>query len=377
MISEGLGARYLARGSPEVMRILHVLPNGNHGGMQELALALARGAADAGHLVAVASASGPVLDTFSGEYLPLPEALNVPTALVSFAVRLGCLIRRWQPDIVHAHSARLAPSASLATLAGRARPAVITVHGLPPEQLARAARALRWSRLPVVSVGRGLAHELEEHTVFCQTIMNGISAAPPAADRCLLNREWDIDPKAPLIVSVGRLVPQKNHRLAIQALALLPSVTLVVVGEGPLRTDLELLTAELGLSGRVRLVGHRADARAILGAGDVALLPSTWEGLPRVGLEALAAGVPLVATAVVGIADTFDESCAVLVTPNDAPALAAGVERVLSRPSLVASLVEGGRRLVGELSERRMVERYLDLYWALVGQPLARNWGSA
>jgi glycosyltransferase involved in cell wall biosynthesis len=168
-------------------------------------------------------------------------------------------------------------------------------------------------------------------------------------------------------VAVGRLVPQKNHALAVEALALLPDVRLAILGEGELRGELERLVEERGLAGRIVLPGVRADARAIVAAADVLVLPSRWEGLPLVVLEALAAGTPVVATAVRGVRELLaDGSTGLLVDPDDPAALAAAVRRVLAEPGLAALLAGEGRRLAARHGEVEMVHAYLDLYEALV-----------
>jgi glycosyltransferase involved in cell wall biosynthesis len=171
----------------------------------------------------------------------------------------------------------------------------------------------------------------------------------------------------PLVVCVGRLAPQKDHATAIRALASVPDACLAVVGDGPSRASLEASAADAGLADRVVFTGARDDARSVLGAADVALLPSRWEGLPLVALEAAAAGVPLVATSVRGIRELLtDGRDALLVPPGDAGALARAVTRVLVEPGLSARLVEGGAAIAAASTEERMVERFLALYAELV-----------
>jgi glycosyltransferase involved in cell wall biosynthesis len=201
----------------------------------------------------------------------------------------------------------------------------------------------------------------------CATIPNAVSPAPAPADRAALQRELGAPTESPLLVAVGRLVAQKNHALAIEALPAVPGAVLVLVGDGELRARLHRSAVERGVADRVVFAGTRRDARAIMGAADVVVLPSRWEGLPLVALEAVAAGRPLVATAVRGIRELFrDGESALLVADADARALAAAIRSVLADPELAACLSRGGRAVATACSEDRMIRDYLELYEELV-----------
>jgi glycosyltransferase involved in cell wall biosynthesis len=122
---------------------------------------------------------------------------------------------------------------------------------------------------------------------------------------------------------------------------------------------------------RERLVmpGVRRDARAVIGAADMTLLPSRWEGLPLVALEALAAGTPIVATAVRGIRELLtDGENALLVPPGDPEALAPAVRRLLVDRSLAEALARNGRLLSEQYGEGKMVESFLELYGTIGGR---------
>lgn len=136
----------------------------------------------------------------------------------------------------------------------------------------------------------------------------------------------------PLLVSAGALIPLKGQALVIEALAALPGVTLLLVGDGPERPALEARAAACGVADRVRFLGNRphAELPTLLGAADALVLPSQREGLANVWVEALACGTPLVITDVGGASEVVDRPEAGRLIARNAAAIAAGVREVLA-----------------------------------------------
>jgi glycosyltransferase involved in cell wall biosynthesis len=164
----------------------------------------------------------------------------------------------------------------------------------------------------------------------------------------------------PALGAAGRLTAQKALGDALDALARVPGVQLLVRGDGPERPGLESRAAALGLTGRVRFLGAgtRDDVLALFRAVDVALSTSAWENLPHAVLEALAAGTPVIATAVGGIPEVVrDGENGLLVPPGDVDALAAAVERLVRDDALRASLAAAAAPSVAELAEPRILGR--------------------
>jgi glycosyltransferase involved in cell wall biosynthesis len=350
------------------VRILHAIQELRTGGAERLVATLAAGARAAGHEVATASASGPLADEIGGAAFPLPLVHRRPWRIPSAAWDLHKSIRAWRPDVVHAHNPGMALAVSVATRRGRTRPTLVSFHGVPDEDYAAAARTLGLAGLPVVACGPGVATGLSEHGLrVYETIVNGISRPPPAADRETLEREWKIPSGFRLLVSAGRLVPQKNHLLAIAALAHVPGVVMAILGEGPLGNELRRAGVELVVDDRLVLAGVRPDARAVIAAADAVVIPSRGEGLPLVALESLAAGTPIVATAARGLRELLtNEQTALLTPPGDERALADALNRLLAEPELADHLARAGRKLAAEYTEQAMVDRYLDLYERLL-----------
>jgi glycosyltransferase involved in cell wall biosynthesis len=347
------------------MRVLHVIQELTVGGAERVMLSLARRGMEAGQPVAVAAAAGPLAAEVDCPVYPLPYVARRPSAVPVAAWALRGAVRDFRPDLVHCHNPGVALVAGIVTLRGRVRPALVSVHGVPEEDYPAAARTLRLAGLPAVACGPGVAEALREQDFAVRTtIPNGISPAPPpAADLAGLRQAWGIPTHGPLLVAVGRLVAQKDHATAVRALADLPGASLVVLGEGPLRAELAQLADRIGVADRLALPGARDDARAVVAAADVAVMSSRWEGLALSGLEALAAGTPLVATVARGVRETLHDGVDSLLVPvGDAPALARAVRAVLADPDLRRRLTAAGAVVAAAHSEGAMVNRYMALY---------------
>ncbi|HXH97216.1 MAG TPA: glycosyltransferase [Gaiellaceae bacterium] len=168
----------------------------------------------------------------------------------------------------------------------------------------------------------------------------------------------------PVIGTLGRLVSQKGHDVLVQALLHLPGVRAVIAGEGPLRDDLERLAAEVGVADRLELSGWSNDVPATLRSFDAFVLPSRLEGLPLVVLEAMLAGVPVVASDVGSVREAIDDGVSgLLVPPDDPPALAAAVQRLLQDPDLRAGIASSAREVAAaSFTATTMAARYAQLF---------------
>jgi glycosyltransferase involved in cell wall biosynthesis len=158
----------------------------------------------------------------------------------------------------------------------------------------------------------------------------------------------------------GRLTAQKALADTLEALARVPGPALLVLGDGPERAALERVAADLGVSGRVRFLGPgtRDDVITLFRGVDAALVTSAWENLPHTLLEALAAGTPVIATAVGGIPEVVrDGENGLLVPPRDVAAIASAIERLLRDTALRASLAAAAAASVEELTEPRILGR--------------------
>lgn len=184
-------------------------------------------------------------------------------------------------------------------------------------------------------------------------VPNGVKLPGPRSggERRAARAAWGVQDDEILIVGVGRLTPQKNFGALLDALSRLSSRCgrwrCIIAGEGELRPELERQLAETGCGDRVRLAGLVAEVPALLGAADVFCLPSRFEGLPLVLLEAMGSGLPTAAFAIDGVTDVVADGVhARLVRPDDIDGLSAALGALIDDESLRTRLGSAARELV-------------------------------
>jgi glycosyltransferase involved in cell wall biosynthesis len=170
------------------------------------------------------------------------------------------------------------------------------------------------------------------------------------------------------VLTIARLDAQKGLGYLLEAAALVPEAVFVVAGEGPERAALESRARELGVSSQIIWLGYRDDIADLLACSDLFVLPSLFEGLPVALLEAMAAGRPVVASAIAGIDEVVaHEQTGLLVPPADSLALAGTIRAVLADPARAGRLALAGQTHVShEFSVERMLTQLTDCYLDLV-----------
>ena len=175
---------------------------------------------------------------------------------------------------------------------------------------------------------------------------------PPLPPRDTLRRELELT--GPTLAFAGRLGPQKSLDVALEAVAELPEVWLVVAGDGPDRGTLERRARELGVDGRARFLGSvpRDGVLRLFRAADASVLSSSWENLRRTVLEALAVGSPVIATSVGGVPEVVrDGENGLLVPARDPQALADAIRRFFADEQLRARLTAAAPGSVAAYTE--------------------------
>jgi glycosyltransferase involved in cell wall biosynthesis len=197
------------------------------------------------------------------------------------------------------------------------------------------------------------------------TIHNGIRQGT-------LRANPEIKKSCPQIAVVARFAHQKNHPLLIDALAdVSTSYRLVLVGDGPTRASVEAAVAAKGLQQKVVFLGNREDVEQILAESDIFVLPSRWEGFPLTVLEAMRAGLPVVASDVGGVAEAvIDGYTGYLFAPNDGQALRTRIDKLLRDEVLRGELGGNGERRFQALFTRsRMIDAVRGVYQQVLSTP--------
>lgn len=307
---------------------------------------------------------------------PRATLLGRPWALVAGLLRLWRLLRKCRFDVIETFtydSNLLAlPLAWLARVPAR----VATHHGVIEGFPAWIERLHTWLiNAGVASVLVSVSGKTLEQAIRAGTrpelnrvIPNGIpSVVVDQRDRTEVRDELGIRGGGVILLSVGRLVFQKGHEFLVHAmpsvLTRFPQALAIICGEGSLRTELEQQIRDLGLGGAVRLLGNRTDIFRLLASADLFVLPSRWEGLPIALLEAMGAGLPVVATRVEGVDEVVeDRQQGLLVPPEDPDALAAALLELIADPALRRRMGEDARDRIQSLYTLDiMCEQYLQL----------------
>jgi glycosyltransferase involved in cell wall biosynthesis len=294
--------------------------------------------------------------------------------------RLVRIVRAWKPDVVHSHMVHANLMARVLRLLVPVPVLVSTIHNV-------------YEGGPLLMAGYRLTNGLVDHmTIISQAaadrfvgerivpgrlltvIANGVDTDRmrnlPPEGRAALRGGMSVGDQQFVWLAVGRFEVAKDYPNMLRAFADVrarePRAVLVIVGQGSLQAEAEALTAELGLREAVRFLGARDDVPAVMSAADGYVMSSAWEGMPMVLLEAAAAGLPIVATAVGGNGEVVrDGESGFLVPARDSEVLRAGMLRLMALP-------EEQRRAMGERGRehvranyglQRVAERWERVYW--------------
>jgi glycosyltransferase involved in cell wall biosynthesis len=358
------------------MRVLHVVESMNRGGAESVVVEHVRNAGPGFEpLVCALNLDGPALAAAraaGGRTFVLGKR-----GPADGLRQLAALMRRERVEVVNGHNATGGLYAALAARMAGVPVAFRTEHTIH----------FRGRHSPLYPVLEPLATALTRRVVcVCQavleshasrlpwaarrfvTVANGISPAPHTRPREAVRRELGLAPEERVALTIGSLSPQKAQDRLLAAFAIAasaePRARLLVAGEGPRRALLERRIAELGLPGRVRLLGDRDDVADLLEAADLFVLSSRREGLPITLIEAMRAGRAAVSTRIGGTPEVVEDGVTGLLVPvGDDPALAAALAGLLGDEARCARFGEAGRRRWHErFTAERMVRATEALY---------------
>jgi len=372
-----------------VMRVMHLIKGLGRGGAEMLLPSLIR-------------SGGPEFKFSVGYFLPWKDALvpdlegkgvpverftaRGPAGMLARVPGIARFLRRHRVDLVHAH---LPLAGVVARLAGRMAgvPVVYTEHNLQ-ERYHPLTRTLNSTTWGLQSAAVAVSAEVEESArrqngsaVPIYLVRNGIEiphACCAGTSRERVRGEFEIGPDDPVVGTVAVFRTQKRLDRWLEAAAEIrqrvPDVHFLMVGDGPVRPELDEVAGSLGLSDRVHFAGLADDVPPYLAAMDVYLMSSEFEGLPLALLEAMAAGLPVAATSVGGIPEVIDSDAAgLLVEPGDVAGLAAATVRLLTDRAVAEAIGVTGREVVEErFGVERMARELEDIYLKVASPPRVR-----
>lgn len=359
------------------LRVLHVDPERGLAGGEAQVLALVGHLARAGVQQTVAVHPG-------GRLAAAVAALDVPTtplrirnhADVLAGLRLRGLLAQGRCDIVHFHTAR---AHAMSVFLGRRRATRRVVTRRMDYRL-RGGPYARWLYNGGVDAVLAISEDVRRVLIADGVGAARIRVVPSGVDvarfdaatsmRAATRAALGVADEACCIVLVGALETRKGHAVLLDAVATLGDLPLAVrcAGSGGEADALATRTVALGLGDRVRFLGPVGDVAPLFAAADVAVLPSLAEGLGVAALEAMASGLPVIASRVGGLPEAVvDGETGILVPPGDPAALAGALRRLATDPVLAARWGAAGRARVAERFDARlMAEQTLDVYRALM-----------
>jgi glycosyltransferase involved in cell wall biosynthesis len=335
-------------------RLLILITLAEAGGAQTSVSLLLPGLTGDFDVTVAAHGSGPLRDAAQAAGVPFVQLEHMRRAINPWhdalaLLELVRLCRRLRPEIVHAHSSKAGALGRVAAALAGVPARVFTVHGwsfaayggLAGSLYLWVERRLRRQTTAVVCVATA-SRDIGVAAGACQAertvvIHNAVDVGAFAA-----HEEPD---ETPRIVSVGRFAFPKDYATLVEALAATRGdFRAAFVGEGPQLQEVEATIVHRGLRERIELLGNRDDVPGVLASADVFVLSSRSEGFPISILEAMAAGLPVVATDVGGIAESVvDGETGLLVPPGDPGALAVALDRLLTDGELRRRLGTAGR----------------------------------
>jgi glycosyltransferase involved in cell wall biosynthesis len=378
--------------------VVHIITKLELGGAQEITLYtvrnLTRGSYDAALITGWGGILSPEARTIQDmEFHEVPELVREVSpfrdlkALLRIRGILRVYVRRYGKNnvIVHTHSSKAGIVGRWAAWLAGARLIVHSIHGFGFNDFQRPAK-----RAFFVALERATAAISRAFTADSQAnIDKGESLSlfngkPAIVARCaipvpffaqdpggLRKDDIGVPTDAPVVAMISCLKPQKAPvdfvRVAARVLESVPDAHFIQAGDGELRGEVLAEADRLGISGRFHLLGWRRDVREIIHLSDVIVLTSLWEGLPRVIPQAMAAGKPVVATAVDGTPEAVRDGVnGFLARPHDVDLMAEKVALLLKDEGLRKEMGENGRELVSEFDEVGMLNGLCALYERLL-----------
>lgn len=351
------------------MKIIQVIPIFGMGGAEIMCETLVYELKRLGHeviVVSLCSKDTPITERLRKAHVDIRFLDKKEGLDISMLWKLAKLFRQEKPDVIHSHLCTTKYVFPVAVL--KKIKVVHTVHNIAEKDNGKLARILnrfcfRYCHVTPVALSErirtSIVHEYGISKEKVPIIYNGIdlSKCQPKTDHSVTGNFK--------ILHIGRFVEQKNHMGLLSAFAIFhekhPDSELWLIGDGETKAEAENYVAQNGLASSVRFLGLQSNVYGYLHDADMFTLPSCYEGMPMTLIEAMGTGLPIVATAVGGVPDMLDESCAKLV-PVETKAIADALEAYYSNYDFRKKHGEKARERSLHFSAEAMAEKYAHIY---------------
>ncbi len=300
---------------------------------------------------------------------------------LSLIFGLKDLFKRWKPDIIHTHTWGTVLEGYAAAKLARIPFIVHGEHGsIQTKPVNKIVQNCLWRLFDqVLSISSNHADLLSQEIGFprqgIHVIKNGVATEKfrPGASKNKLLKLLSLESKGVIFCTAGRLEPVKNQSLLIKAFAKIsvanPDARLVIVGDGPLRQDLEQEAEDCAVQDKVFFLGRRSDVNEILKEIDVYILPSFSEGMSNTILEAMSSGKPVIATNVGGNPElVLPDKTGFLIPSDNIDSLVRAMQSFIDHPELIHKFGDSGRkRTIKYFSIHAFVKNYEDMYFRIAG----------
>jgi glycosyltransferase involved in cell wall biosynthesis len=361
--------------------VLIVTPQLTTGGAENQVVTLAKALKKLGYSPLVLSSGGEnenELQKAGVLHIKAPVNGKDVVSIIKSIIAIRRLLSSYGVSIIHCHAVVPALTGRIAAI-GRRVPVICTGHGWPLSRMSSVARILKYSVDHLIAISQSMKNEFVTRGFpekKISVIHNSIAVEPLLCEYDPeIRYELKATPDDILLGVISRISEElKGHMVLFKAMRIIinefHNIKLAVVGDGVLRNDLESKVKEMGLIDYVHFAGNRLDIHNIYATLDIVIIPSLREGLPIVALEAMAAGKPLIATAVDGTVEAVvDGKTGVLVPPNDVDALVKAIRTVATNYEDYILMGVVGRNHVNEnFNPLTNVQNIIDLYKQYIGK---------
>jgi Glycosyltransferase len=369
------GVKEKAFKGPRLMKVAYIIGGLPFGGIERWLFDLCMEFQKSGSVetrIFNVSGTGELLPEYQAAGLDVKCLAHSKRALVTYRFdttrRLRAMLKDYAPNVIHTMHFTGNYHGRLATI-GMGVPIIVHLHNVKRERrpFRRVAdKVLSYLTTSYLAVSQAVAGAAHAHHNLAgrpvQVLYNALIPERLVYAPLNLKETYGLD--SPVVLSVGRYVPQKNLDLLIQAVAILRDagqpVSLIMVGEGQERSRLERLCSELDITDRVVLAGYRSDVPAFLNAADIFVMPSAYEGLPIAHLEAMYCGLPAIVSEYVPSREIAKDAClACKLDPKD---IADKITRILSDTELRDRMSRQAMAVAQEHTMQRYVRSLYDIY---------------